>query len=886
MCCSVCAALYMLKYAMQCVLLCLKTSCHTQVSLHWNEDGSVQSPVLALTAGQHALFVSASHGLEASETAAMRADVASSDGDASVLVHHVAQLHHTCAPGNAACKPNPTIRMRIEHPALEQSKPKPNSNSNPDADSNSTSSSSMLGPLEHMRLPTSLARCHSFFRILARASTVGAGGQGTGTEHVCLEELVMFAQGDPEWIVDVGPATISVSSKVGGRDKDKVYDKKPGAGALGGEATAFCWDSQQMTVADEWVEIQFPAQMCVAGYGVLNSALQPCLTDWDLQGSDDGANWTTIDRQRSHVWTHRQWKKFSLPHQRSEHYLFANGLTDGMTHLTDQDEGGLATSSRVYRLNDPLLPPANSWQVHQYVGGGGAHAASHFVIGLEHFLAVLRSRTSAGPDAVSEILRWDGEALVADYALPVGWSSAAAYFEAGASHYLAVSDHGTRSPFTAADVVVLRYGGAAGGWQMVQRITHPSSTSIHDLQVFSGGGSLYLASAYASFTLLCQGVYSCMQPGVFECGAGNLTQLIRFHDAGSLVADSGSAHGLLRGCRWILAPPGASNVTLTVEEDSAPSQLGILSVHSCSDASCSSMTAVASIVSGVGASEGAVSGASGVMVVEFEAIRATVQCSGGCDCDAAAGELSGVVTDGPGDYGNFLDSNPCTWIISVDQRFKAAGISLTFEGAVAIQSPNTTSGTLTDALRISKCQSDCNTWDYVYSGVNASADGQVLTTDTGTMKIQFTSDSSLSYGGFRAVWKLGAGSSAEPLRLRFASVVSPTPGFLALYRWTLPDALFQPVGASVEVGAVAAASVASVAGNMDGDGMMVAVDLEHFVMEGISYLAAASVASASPNAAPADSLIYKVRCSVCCSVCCRVLTCVAECCRVLPCDEV
>jgi hypothetical protein len=549
-----------------------QTTQNDLISVQYNQDASLQQYGLALTAGLHSFMLSASHGLLVSDSDRRRSDVGKSDG--TLMLHHAAQIDRK------------NDKARIE---MERTFP--------------------LGKTKHLRLPTSSKLCHSRFRLVVKEMfNLTTGHGGASGRNVCLDQFALFEQMDPQWIVhNISSAQIAVdaSSQLSGYLAETATNGQFAPGNLSSSSSAtFCWNSE-MIKPDEWISVTFPHSICVAGYALLDHDNQLSFSAWELQGSDDGGNWTILDRRRHEISKQRLWRKFALAESRPANYLFSNGLTYGYAL---SNEGGVeGESPRLHRFDDD----AETWALGQLLGGGGVHDVEHFVVGQEHFLALARSLTSAGPEGVSEVMRWDGQAFVADHTLPIGWCTSIAYFAHNSSHYLVASDHGRDAPYTSSEVSVLKYQGATGGWAEVQRISQSPTSSIHVVQPYSAAGNLFLFVALSPLSTDCHGAFSCMQSAVFECDAGNRTQEISLHSSGYLVADANHSSR----CRWIVAPPKASSVTLTFTKlDIVPCCRQII-VYSCADATCVSKTMLDNLVDS--GSLDKISSSTGVLAVEY-----------------------------------------------------------------------------------------------------------------------------------------------------------------------------------------------------------------------------------------------------------------------------
>jgi len=665
-----------------------QTTQNDLISVQYNQDASLQQYGLALTAGLHSFMLSASHGLLVSDSDRRRSDVGKSDG--TLMLHHAAQID----------RKNDKARIEMERTLPTLTSP--------------------LGKTKHLRLPTSSKLCHSRFRLVVKEMfNLTTGHGGASGRNVCLDQFALFEQMDPQWIVhNISSAQIAVdaSSQLSGYLAETATNGQFAPGNLSSSSSAtFCWNSE-MIKPDEWISVTFPHSICVAGYALLDHDNQLSFSAWELQGSDDGGNWTILDRRRHEISKQRLWRKFALAESRPANYLFSNGLTYGYAL---SNEGGVeGESPRLHRFDDD----AETWALGQLLGGGGVHDVEHFVVGQEHFLALARSLTSAGPEGVSEVMRWDGQAFVADHTLPIGWCTSIAYFAHNSSHYLVASDHGRDAPYTSSEVSVLKYQGATGGWAEVQRISQSPTSSIHVVQPYSAAGNLFLFVALSPLSTDCHGAFSCMQSAVFECDAGNRTQEISLHSSGYLVADANHSSR----CRWIVAPPKASSVTLTFTKlDIVPCCRQII-VYSCADATCVSKTMLDNLVDS--GSLDKISSSTGVLAVEYATYfpEVNVVCSGSCvntaACTSAQGSTSGTITDGPSNYQNGWS---CTWDISLAQAFVGTSTSISFK-----LSEFETYATY-DTLEISLCDTGACTADYSYSGSGSCADNPGFSDSSG-----------------------------------------------------------------------------------------------------------------------------------------------------------
>lgn len=538
------------------------------VSAHYSQDVQDWPKVtlhdngLALTAGLHSLLLSGSHGFFMSETKARRSDV--SQASASLLLHHAAQIDRVCATGSSTCAQNAKARIEPEYVLKQWTSP--------------------VGALKHLRLPTRLDLCFRSWRILVKGITnSSSGGPVYGGAPVCLNDIVLYSQAGPDWIVQqVSADDIAVhnaSSELDGYPVTNAFDGNIRTGNDRGNITTFCWDTKDKW---KWISLTFKNETCLEGYAVFQTDDIFRLTEWELQGLQDEMKWVTIDRRR-HMAAGNLLSNFALSQELITDYLFANGLTYGFSNPMNPNLND--ESPRLYRFDGIV----EGWSIHQIVSGGGAHDVEHFVIDQEHFLGVARSMTSAGPGQNSEILRWNGLAFVSDHKLQIGWCTSIEYFKSNASHYIVASDHGQGVPFDSVELVILQYQGAAAGWRELQRAALPSAASIHDIILISAFQNVYLVAAVSPFNDLCQGAFSCMQSAVFECDENNRTQDIRFHRDGHVMVQGGVLQRTPR-CRWVIAPPNSAEVAVYFEHVHSLACCFRITVSSCADATCTNRT--------------------------------------------------------------------------------------------------------------------------------------------------------------------------------------------------------------------------------------------------------------------------------------------------------
>ena len=788
---------------------------------------------LALTAGLHSLMLSGSHGFIMSQSNARRSDVFKAGS--SLLLHHAAQIDRVCAAGSLTCAQNYESRIESEYLVQQWTSP--------------------LGALKHLRLPTKVDSCYRHWRILVRMATnLSSGGPADGAALLCLDEIVLFSQGDPDWIVHqstaADAAVSNASSELDGCPASNAFDGSTREGNDAGSST-FCWGTQG---EQKWISLSFENESCIEGYAILHRDGEIRLTAWDLQGSSDNLKWATIDRRRQEV-SGNLFSKFVLPQQRSADYLFANGLTYGFSNPVGTNYND--ESPRLYRFEDRI----EGWSTHQLFAGGGTHDVEHFVIEQEHFLGVARSMTSAGPQQDSEVMRWNGLTFVSDHTLQIGWCTSIKYFESDASHYLVVSDHGRGLPFESVGVVVFRYEGAMTGWKEMQRIGLPSEMSIHDLILISAWETVHLIVSLSHFNHLCQGAFSCMQSAVFECDESNRTQDIRFHSAGNVIVPGGVLERTTR-CRWVIAPPRAAEVAVNFDYVHSESCCFRITIFSCVDATCTNMSILSQYSPTADHAENLdaigkmnASSPTGVVAMELETFtqaEPAVTCSGICECEPSTGKTAGTLSDGPGNTpDNALSGDTCQWLI-----VSHATISLTFASFATEENY--------DYVRIKRCQDASCSLSEPLGELHGSHDPAMLqsyvsspTTGYRYLQVQFTSDSTTNYAGFVANWNLQspAGWSSRPLStekylsMHFSTVAKPAQGSLEVFRWHDADS-----DSPNRFKSKSSLPVASKGGNAQ-----VALDLEHFERDGGNYLVVSSALTAEPSSPSADSLIYQLQ---------------------------
>jgi hypothetical protein len=814
-----------------------RTTQNDLISVRYNQDASLHQYALALEAGVHSFMLRASHGLPVSDSDGRRSDVDKSDS--TLMLHHAAEIDRICS--GPTCAKNDPVRIKMERTLPIATSP--------------------IGPIKHLSLPTSSKLCHAQFRLVVKEMINLTTGPGDDSgRYICLDQFALFQQIDPQWIahnISLAQIVVGASSQREGYLAETAFNGgfAPGDSNSSNSAT-FCWSSTEISKSKEWISVAFPHSICVAGYALLDHGAQFSFSAWELQGSDNGRNWTTIDRRRQEISTHRHWRKFALAQSRPTNYLFSNGRTYGYappsvsTSTTDAvgSTGNYGESPCLHRVDDD-----QHWALEQLFGGGGVHDVAHFVIAQEHFLALARSRTSAGPDGVSEVMRWDGQAFVPDHTLPIGWCTSVAYFTQNAAHYLVVSDHGRDAPYMSSEVSVLKYQGAADGWAKIQRISQSPTSSIHVVKPYSAAGILYLIVALSAYSSDCQGAFSCMQSAVFQCDAGNRTQDLRFHTSGYLVADA------LRSqrCGWIVAPPNANSVTLTFLQLDTVSCCRQIKVYSCTDASCANKTMLENLTHS--GTLGTLSSSTGVLALEYAAFvpKVYVVCTGSCEnteaCTSAQGSGSGTITDGPGNYQN---SWTCTWEISLDQAF--VGTSLSFELSEFDTEENH------DTLSISTCITPaCTSVNSQFSG--PAVPSSIFTSTSGRLRVSFSSDGNGTRAGFNGTWTLRTSppTSGTFFEAHFDSTLAVSgPGALITYMWK--DQVVADDHCRNETDCRQFEMVSGGNHTMRFDGVdLIALDLEPFESAhnpGEHYVAVATVPS-SPSGTSLHSLVYKLSAS-------------------------
>jgi hypothetical protein len=123
---------------------------------------------------------------------------------------------------------------------------------------------------------------------------------------------------------------------------------------------------------------------------------------------------------------------------------------------------------------------------------------------------------------------------------------------------------------------------------------------------------------------------------------------------------------------------------------------------------------------------------------------ATVTCSGDCLCEPSTGTFSGTISDGPSDYGN---NAKCTWLIASSDLISLSFFSFNTEYLASMTPP------CCDFVTINRCTSASSCVEQIaqLSGSSVSQSA-IYTSNTGYMKVEFTSDGSYIRPGFDASW--------------------------------------------------------------------------------------------------------------------------------------
>ena len=134
----------------------------------------------------------------------------------------------------------------------------------------------------------------------------------------------------------------------------------------------------------------------------------------------------------------------------------------------------------------------------------------------------------------------------------------------------------------------------------------------------------------------------------------------------------------------------------------------------------------------------------------YQAAIVDVTCSGSCGCSPSSGR-SGIISDGSGNYGN---NENCQWVLQA--RGGAGIVSLSFSYF------DTESGY--DYVTIYECSSSsCSSRQQVARLAGSVSASSSYRSSTGIMQVVFTSDGSVTRGGFQGEWT--AGNLGEPISM-------------------------------------------------------------------------------------------------------------------------
>ena len=277
--------------------------------------------------------------------------------------------------------------------------------------------------------------------------TASAGG-GPASAPWCLRELVLFQSAAPQWVTlqTLSGTNASAGAVSVGYAAEAAFDSaanSSGKGEAGGET--FC--SAQSGAGPAWVEVDFEARECVAGYAILapdDLSAGKVPGSWVLQGSDDGKVWTTVDSRAGEVWQDHEWKRFETP--REARYLLFSSLFDETT------EWGYNTFSDLHAF----VSEAHGWQRVQRLETKGARKAVHFEADDTHFIALAESvdstqtkgamwndGVSADSRVGSNVWAWspDRRQFAVVDTLPTNNSASVEHFVMHGRDYLVLADH-------------------------------------------------------------------------------------------------------------------------------------------------------------------------------------------------------------------------------------------------------------------------------------------------------------------------------------------------------------------------------------------------------------------------------------------------------------
>ena len=126
----------------------------------------------------------------------------------------------------------------------------------------------------------------------------------------------------------------------------------------------------------------------------------------------------------------------------------------------------------------------------------------------------------------------------------------------------------------------------------------------------------------------------------------------------------------------------------------------------------------------------------------------TVTCGGSCGdgCTPSSGTTSGTFSDGPSDYSN---NENCWWLMTA-----STGTDM----RVSFPAFNTESGY--DFVSVFRCsEASCSSPEQVMRQSGSLSSSNVYNSVTGFLKVTFTSDGSVTGGGFTGTWSTGSVAS-------------------------------------------------------------------------------------------------------------------------------